>query len=445
MKKTISSIKDALVPSASKITDSLADVAHSTANAIVEPAKSGLITKDELISQNINAKGFAFEHLHEISFNAKAELTGEPYLAIRIPPGGIKEINEKYGLDLPTERNGEPDIIINQETGELLATVQAKCGTEQTINNAIADEKYKDTDIILINSENSSLAEQHDNVQTALSYGDVTGMNISEDMANKVAENPELTEVILDSSGTLIEFSGGVIAGGIIGGIFSSLQSSLKVLGRVHRNEKVDTNILKKELIDVLEALKEGAVRGGVVKVLQMLLDGTTHANIPIVIASVGMQVFPVMLKYFSDEISFDQMIEQCGIQALAKGTLVVVCLLYPPFGISLMCYSLASMAWKEFELNQYVVLGRGKYKVIDTFFSNGTAIVDGSKQTIDYSSAVMVETSKKAFDYTGEVVYGTENSVIATSSSVSDSASEISSSVINKAVELSDGLSGIN
>src|SRR3546814_20713319 len=75
-KSALSAAKDSLVPKLTIRTDAVADKLQNAAESLVEPGKSGLIRHDGEITENPNAKGFAFEHHQVASFNADAALKG---------------------------------------------------------------------------------------------------------------------------------------------------------------------------------------------------------------------------------------------------------------------------------------------------------------------------------------------------------------------------------
>ena len=342
MKSIISAAKDALVPKLTIRTDASAEAVKEGADSLVEPGKSGLVTIAQEVTKNPNAKGFAFEHGQVTSFNANAELQGKPYLAIRVPPGGSRAINQEFGTDLPEGRLGEDDIVIfNLDTGQVVRSYQAKIGSAQYVSSQANDEKYSGS-VIVTNSENVSVAEVHENVEVEISYDGVHGSEISEKLCELIAQNPDLSAAIADYGAVAFGLSAGGVLGGGVRATIISLQQSIEVLGKRFRGEEIDRETLETALKEILNAFKSGVLYGVVIKVLQNLMKSDATPALPVAIASIGIGTYPVILRFLKDEISFEEMYKECGGIALTRGVLVLCCSVFPPLGPTILLYSLA-------------------------------------------------------------------------------------------------------
>lgn len=358
MKKLIDSVKDSFIPSVTKTIDNAADNVRDTVAKAITFGDGNLITKNGDVYKNSDSsKGFAFEHTQEATFNANAALQGKPYEAIRIPPGGIDKINEEYGLNLTYDRLGEPDlIIINTNTGEIIKTIQTKVGDEKYILDSVKNPKYEHTtDEFVVNSDHAALANQYENVSTNIEVDGVTSMPMSEDMCITIAEHPELSANIAEQFANGSEILSGAAMGVAIGGALTSVQSSIKILAKVYKGEDVNKEVLANSIKEVFEAIKHSAFRGALVKVLQIIIDSEKEnsSNLPVILVSVGIDTYPIILKYLQDEITLDEMIQGCGTIALSRGIIITLSMTYPPIGIGLIGYSILNTLWKEFELSQ--------------------------------------------------------------------------------------------
>ncbi len=440
MEKKSGAVRDSVTQTQTQHIDNASSAMRDSADAMVEPGSSSLINKDGTISQNPNSQGFAFEHKQVETFNANAAMKGEPLEAIRIPPGGVDQVNEEYGLDLDFDRLGEPDIIIiNKETGEVLQTIQAKSGNETTINNAIKDGKYEDTDNFVVNDENQHIANQHDNVSTIIEQDGVTSDPISIDEAIDIAVDPESASDAIGLDADIQEVGGGAVGGAVIGGGVALAHSSIKTLAKVYKGEPVDKTVLFNALKDVFEGIKTGALRGIVIKILKKLIDAENNPSLPVAIVAIGMEVFPVMLQYFKDEITFEEMVKTCGVKALSTGVIVVLCMTYPPIGIALLGFSVMKAIWQEFRLRELL----GKNTRVDRCLSSmesGTSFVKkktqqaatATKETATNAAIATKETATNAAIVTKETA---ANAAIATKETAANAAIATKETAANAAV----------
>ena len=358
MKKLMDSVKDSFIPSVTKTIDNAADSVRDTVTKAMTFGDGNLITKNgDVYKNSASSKGFAFEHTQEATFNANAALQGKPYEAVRITPGKFEQLNEKYGIEYSPERLGEPDIlIINTNTGEIIRTIQTKVGDEKYILNSIKDSKYEHTtDEFIINSDHAELASQYENVSTFIEVDGVTSMPVSNDMCITIAEHPELSANIAEQFANGSEVLSGAAMGAAIGGALTGIQSSIKILAKVHKGEDVNKEVLVNSLKEVFETIKSSAFRGALVKVLQIIIDSEKEnsSNLPVILVSVGIETYPIILKYLQDEITLDEMIQNCGTIALSRGIIITLSMTYPPIGLGLIGYSILNTLWKEFELSQ--------------------------------------------------------------------------------------------
>ncbi len=416
MKKMIGSIRDSFIPSATKIIDNASDMVRDTVSKAITHGDGNLITKEGNVYKNSNSsKGFAFEHTQEATFNANATLLGKPYEAVRITPGKFEQLNEKFRLDFNPERLGEPDIIIiNTETGEIIKTIQAKVGNEEYILKSINNPKYKNTtDEFIINSDHTELASNYDNVSTVIELDGVTSLPVSNDMCITIAENPELSAILIQQFANGSEVLSGAAMGSAIGGVLSSIQASIKILAKVYRGEVVDKIVVENSLKEVFEAIKSSAFRGAFVKVLQIIIDTSKEDNssLPVVLVSIGIDTYPIILKYLNDEISFNEMLQNVSAISLSRAIIVTVSMTYPPVGMGLIGFSILNTLWKEFELSQLLKSYIPNNPYLENVKNQYKYIIVKSEQTVSYTKNKTLELKQNTTEIITNKVENTRKS----------------------------------
>jgi hypothetical protein len=400
-KDWLSSVKDSLIP---KMTETFDNVAQQVKDAAenMKSSEGNLITKAGEISRNPNTKGFAFEHSQVAAFNAKASAADSVYRAERIPVGGI---------------SGEPDIVIrNIDTGEIVHRVQAKMGTSDYVRSEMGQDKYNDTtDSFVTNKENGDLANKYDNLDTKLKYDEISGMETSEEFSEFLAKHPKLAADLAELSANVGQVANAAVRGAAIAATMQSINEAIKVLAKVYRGEEVSKDILAGALKKVLEASKTGALRGALVKILQLILKAGNNSALPVVLVSVGFETYGLILQYLKDELTLEELIKQGGAVAISNAIIVTLCMTYPPLGITLMGISVLKTIWDEFEIGEVMK----EYLSDNEMFYKVTDALETSRQFVLGSKDIIVE---KAIDF---------------KESFSDTASEAASDIIDKTSEV--------
>ena len=131
--------------------------------------------------------------------------------------------------------------------------------------------------------------------------------------------------------------------------LFSSINESIRVIARFYRGEEVSKEHITASLKVVCEAAKEGAIRGAMVKTLQLV----TKKNTAVVAVSVSIDSYSTILSYLNNEIKFEEMVAEIGISGISTAMVVILSLTYPPLGLSLLGASLMKTLWSEFNLGE--------------------------------------------------------------------------------------------
>ena len=379
MKKLFKSINDAVSNSLTHnaaATDTAVSNARRAGAADIMSKGGGIVTKSGELSQNPQVKGFMFEKEYVRRFNENEAKSGSRLKATGIPVSGVK---------------GEVDIIITDQQGVTVKRIQCKTGSATYVKDAIESGKYdkKSTDTILINTENADIALEYqsahidkmgtlldrmiDNMDNPTEYDKITveweqltgehvdvtigdeNCSLSDEQMKELAKDPKAHVNQQQWSADLNEIWAGVKQGAKIGGIYQACQESIKVLGSLYRGEEVDKSVLTNALKDVGSAMLSGGIRGGAIKVINVIIKRLkapgADSSLPIIIISIGPSVFMNILAYLNEEKSLEECIEGTGAVALSSGFMVTLCMLIPPVGLVMMGYSVLSLIWEEFEL----------------------------------------------------------------------------------------------
>jgi hypothetical protein len=289
---------------------------------------AGLINKgDGNINQNAQAFGFAFEHLQAIGFNINAALNNADSRAYQIPADGTT----KYS----------PDIYIDK-VGEVIAQIQAKAGSAKYVEKQVNSGHYQGD--ILTNVENQGIP----GTAVIIDVDGIKSLPVSQDVAVWVAENPYLAAEIMNAAAVVGEIGGAGIEGAAINASINILLQSIKVLGAYCRGEQ---DLAREELDKILSVtiagLKSGLIRGVAIKVLQKLMGGNAVAALGF---TVGVEVFPVLIRVLQDEITLDRAIAEVGPRAFTSGIITTAVLLFPPVGTTLLGVSVLQAIWQEID-----------------------------------------------------------------------------------------------
>ena len=409
------SVKDAIIKNVSEKDMELADTQRSGADSLL----SSITKKDGTLSQNPNRKGFIFEQNQANSFNENAVKAGSNYRAVVDSPHGVA---------------GEPDIrIIDQTTGETVKTYQAKTGSTNYINNARTDAKYStgtdafvtdmdygmnqlDKAIDLLdkveldsNGNPIETVENLSRLERANAYADeaksidkIEYDDISSDPTLKAElemqdMDPEFEREFKIREANKQEIKSSAIKGAVISGIFTATNESIVILGKIYRGEEVDSSILIDALKKVLASMGEGGVRGALIAVTKQILKLESKSCLPVLIVSIGLDVFKSLYSYLQGEITAEELIKDVGPRNLANGLIIVLSMAIPPLGFGLMGISFMSTIWKEFDLSSVIE----EYRKKDGNFDKAMSKIDFAKtnctQIVEKSSDVLNKGKEQA------------------------------------------------
>jgi|GEM_PF-4668693 len=348
-------------------------------------------TKSGEISQNINLKGFVFEEEQARTFNEAAAKEGSSLRAIVDPPTGI-------------DGKGAPDIrIVDTTTGETIKNYQAKIGTEQYINKQIQEEKYQDgnTDAFVTDIDNgyNQAMKNLENIEKELSQTDFNDLESLDELSKaldtmnealeidsqviydgisaeaftveemkEIAQNPTEYVEELHYSANSEEIMDGAISGAAIGAIFQSLQESIKILAKLQKGQKVPKEVVTDALKNIMTTISSSALRGALIKVIEIILEKQMEdsGSLPLVIVSVAPIVYKTLLAYFKEEITLEECINKVGTEALSKGMMITISIVFPPVGFAMMGVSILVTVWKEFDLENEIL---NKYPQVEKVF----------------------------------------------------------------------------
>lgn len=348
-------------------------------------------TKSGEISQNINLKGFVFEEEQARTFNEAAAKDGSSLRAIVDPPTGV-------------DGKGAPDIrIVDTATGETIKNYQAKIGTEQYINKQIQEEKYQDgnTDAFVTDIDNyytqamknlesiekelsqtdfndldslDKLSKALDTMNEALdiesqvSHDGISAEAFTVEEMKEIAQNPTEYVEELHYSANSEEIMDGAMSGAAIGAIFQSLQESIKILAKLQKGQKVPKEVLTDALKNIMTTLSSSALRGALIKVIEIILEKQMEDSgaLPLVIVSIAPIVYKTLLSYFKGEMTLEECVNIVGTEALSKGMMITISIVFPPVGFAMMGVSILVTVWKEFDLENEIL---NKYPQVEKVF----------------------------------------------------------------------------
>jgi len=348
-------------------------------------------TKSGEISQNINLKGFVFEEEQARTFNEVAAKDGSSLRAIVDPPTGI-------------DGKGAPDIrIVDTATGETIKNYQAKIGTEQYINKQIQEEKYQDgnTDAFVTDIDNgyNQAMKNLESIEKELSQTDFNDLDSLDELSKaldtmnealdiesqvshdgisaeaftveemkEIAQNPTEYVEELHYSANSEEIMDGAMSGAAIGAIFQSLRESIKILAKLQKGQKVPKEVLTDALKNIMTTLSSSALRGALIKVIEIILEKQMEDSgaLPLVIVSVAPIVYKTLLSYFKGEMTLEECVNIVGTEALSKGMMITISIVFPPVGFAMMGVSILVTVWKEFDLENEIL---NKYPQVEKVF----------------------------------------------------------------------------
>lgn len=348
-------------------------------------------TKSGEVSQNINLKGFVFEEEQARTFNEAAAKEGSSLRAIVDPPTGI-------------DGKGAPDIrIVDTATGETIKNYQAKIGTEQYINKQIQEEKYQDgnTDAFVTDIDNgyNQAMKNLENIEKELSQTDFNDLESLDELSKaldtmnealdiesqvshdgisaeaftveemkEIAQNPTEYVEEMHYSANSEEIISGTISGAAIGAIFQSLQESIKILAKLLKGQKIPKEVLTDALKNIMTTLSSSALRGALIKVIEIILEKQMEDSgaLPLVIVSVAPIVYKTLLSYFKGEMTLEECVNIVGTEALSKGMMITISIVFPPVGFAMMGVSILVSIWKEFDLENEIL---NKYPQVEKVF----------------------------------------------------------------------------
>ena len=385
-------------------------------------------TKSGEISQNINLKGFVFEEEQARTFNEAAAKDGSSLRAIVDPPTGI-------------DGKGAPDIrIVDTATGETIKNYQAKIGTEQYINKQIQEEKYQDgnTDAFVTDVDNgyNQAIKGLDSIEKELSKTDFNDLESLDELSKaldtmnealdiesqvshdgisaeaftveemkEIAQNPTEYVEELHYSANSEEIMDGAISGAAIGAIFQSLQESIKILAKLQKGQKIPKEVVADALKNVMTTLSSSALRGALIKVIEIILEKQMEDSgaLPLVIVSVAPIVYKTLLSYFKGEMTLEECINIVGTEALSKGMMITISIVFPPVGFAMMGVSILVTIWKEFNLENEIL---NKYPQVEKVFifankvdNRRTYLIDSSKVKLQEFKSNTVQSVKEKKD----------------------------------------------
>lgn len=348
-------------------------------------------TKSGEISQNINLKGFVFEEEQARTFNEAAAKDGSSLRAIVDPPIGV-------------DGKGAPDIrIVDTATGETIKNYQAKIGTEQYINKQINEEKYQDgnTDAFVTDIDNgyNQAMKNLESIEKELSQTDFNDLDSLDELSKaldtmnealdiesqvshdgisaeaftveemkEIAQNPTEYVEELHYSANSEEIMDGAMSGAAIGAIFQSLQESIKILAKLQKGQKVPKEVVTDALKNIMTTLSSSALRGALIKVIEIILEKQMEDSgaLPLVIVSVAPIVYKTLLSYFKGEMTLEECVNIVGTEALSKGMMITISIVFPPVGFAMMGVSILVTVWKEFDLENEIL---NKYPQVEKVF----------------------------------------------------------------------------
>ncbi|QHG90773.1 hypothetical protein CVO_02485 [Sulfurimonas sp. CVO] len=385
-------------------------------------------TKSGEISQNINLKGFVFEEEQARTFNEVAAKDGSSLRAIVDPPTGI-------------DGKSAPDIrIVDTATGETIKNYQAKIGTEQYINKQIQEEKYQDgnTDAFVTDIDNgyNQAMKNLESIEKELSQTDFNDLDSLDELSKaldtmnealdieshvshdgisaeaftveemkEIAQNPTEYVEELHYSANSEEIMDGAMSGAAIGAIFQSLQESIKILAKLQKGQKVPKEVLTDALKNIMTTLSSSALRGALIKVIEIILEKQMEDSgaLPLVIVSVAPIVYKTLLSYFKGEMTLEECVNIVGTEALSKGMMITISIVFPPVGFAMMGVSILVSIWKEFDLENEIL---NKYPQVEKVFifvnkvdNRRTYLIDSGKlrlQELKINTAQSVKDKKE-------------------------------------------------
>jgi len=160
----------------------------------------------------------------------------------------------------------------------------------------------------------------------------------------------------------------GAISGAAIGAIFQSLQESIKILAKLQKGEKIPKKVVTEALKNIMTTLSSSALRGAIIKVIEIILEIQMEDSgaLPLVIVSVAPIVYKTLLSYFKGEMTLEECVNIVGTEALSKGMMITISIVFPPVGFALMGVSILVSIWKEFDLENEIL---NKYPQVEKVF----------------------------------------------------------------------------
>lgn len=430
-----STAKDIATKQATQSTSDAMDARRTGADDLLDTAT----TKAGEISQSNNLKGFMFEEEQARTFNEAAAKQGSSLRAVVDPPGG-------------EDARGAPDIrIVDSETGDTVKSYQAKMGQEKYIDKQLGEDKYYDgrTDAFVVDAENSlnqtlkdgeALSEAVDNIDwddpqsiddflenfdprgglleadAVISYDDIESEVFLNEEMEAIAEDPAAYAQDLQDSANVEEISSGAVGGAAIAAIFQAIHGSIKILAKVYKGEDVPKEVVVGALKNVMGAAASGALRGGLIKVVKIILEKQMEdsGSLPLVIISVAPIVYKTLLQYLQGEITLEECIKEVGSKALSRAMIVTMGILFPPLGIALMGISILTAIWTEFDVANQI---KSTYPEAERIFELARE-ADRKKKNLIESGKEKLEQTK---DVSGKVIESAKQKAGETGGNIKD------------------------
>lgn len=393
------------------VTDSM-DARRESADNLLDT----VLTKSGVISKNINLKGFIFEQEQARTFNEMAAKEGISLRAI---------------VDAPTGINGKgaPDIrIIDTDTGETLKSYQAKIGTKEYINKQIKEEKYTDgnTDAFVTDIDNYNIQnikktktledelsttdidenyldildklEESINIESQINFEEITAESFTVEQMQNIASNPKEFIDKLDSSANHEEVISGFISGIEIGVLFQSINESIKILAKFYNGENIPKEVISSALKNIMTTITSSAIRGTLIRVFEIILEKQMEdsGSLPLIIVSVAPIVYKTLLEYFKGEITLEECINRVGTEALSRGMMISLSIVFPPIGFTLMGISMVLLIWKEFNLEKEILNNYPQLEKVFMFVNKvdnqKSNLINDSKNKLEKFSLITVQ-----------------------------------------------------
>lgn len=405
--------------------DDAMDARREGANNLLDT----VTTKSGEISQNVNGlKGFVFEQEQVRTFNEMAAREGSSLRAEVIPLSGA-------------DGKGAADIkIVDTAIEETKRNIQAKIGTEQYTNKQFQKEEYQDgrTDVFVTDTDNafkhavknlesiekelsktdfndldsldelSNMLDKMDaklDIESQINYDGISAEAFTVEQMQEIAKNPEEYVDELHSSANKEEVLDGAISGAAIGAIFQSLQESIKILAKLQKGQKIPKEVVTDALKNIMTTLSSSVIRGALIKVIEIILEKQMEDSgvLPLVIVSVAPIVYKTLLAYFKGEITLEECVNIVGTEALSKGMMITISIVFPPVGFTLMGASIVVSIWKEFDLENEIL---NKYPQVEKVFifvnkidNRRTYLINNSKMKIQELKTCAIQSAVETKD----------------------------------------------